>query len=266
MLEMIQYPFMQRAFIAGILLAGLLSYLGVFVVLRRMAFFSDGIAHASLAGVAAGILLSLNPLTTALVSSVLFAVLIFFLERRGALPSDAVIGLVFTSGMSLGVLLISMKSGYQPELIGFLFGNILMISKSDMWMIAGVSILIGFFLFGKKRELTLLALDREMAYLAGVNSDLLQLTMYVILAVSVVLGIKMLGIILVSALLIIPVSISKLISRSFKTLVVASVIVAEAIVLVGLAVSYMFDLPAGATIVLSGTILFFFVFIFRRRH
>ena len=130
---------MQRAFIAGILLAALLAYLGVFVVLRRMSLFSDGIAHASLAGVAAGVLLSLNPLVTALVASVVFAIVMFFLERKSNLSTDTAIGLIFTSGMALGVLLMSFKSGYQPELIGFLFGNILTIKPSDLIVIASES-------------------------------------------------------------------------------------------------------------------------------
>ena len=255
---------MQRAFLAGILLAGLLSYLGVFVVIRKMAFFSDGIAHASLAGVASGVLLSANPLITALIASLIFAVGMFYLERKAGLASDTVIGLIFTFGMALGVLLISFRSGYQPELIGFLFGNILTIRQSDLILILTLGLLIGIFLFVFRRRITLLALDREMAYLAGANPDLLQLAMYVVLALSVVLGIKILGIILVSALLIIPVSISKLISRSFRNLVIGSLILAEVIVLAGLVISYIFDLPAGATIVLTGTVLFFAVFILRR--
>lgn len=264
MLELFHYPFMQRAVLAGILLAGLLSYLGVFVVIRKMSFFSDGIAHASLAGVAAGVLLSANPLVTALISSFIFAVGMFYLERKSGLASDTVIGLMFTSGMALGVLLISFKSGYQPELIGFLFGNILTIRRSDLILIVVLSFVIGVFLFVFRRPITLLALDREMAYLAGVNADLLQLAMYVVLALSVVLGIKILGIILVSALLIIPVSISKLISRSFRHLVIWSLLLSEVIVLAGLIISYLFDLPAGAIIVLTGTVLFFLVFILRR--
>ena len=264
MLDLFHYPFMQRAFFGGILLSALLAYLGVFVVMRRMAFFSDGIAHASLAGVAAGVLLSFNPLVTALIASLIFAAGIFFLEKKTNLSSDTAIGLIFTSGMALGVLLISLKSGYQPELIGFLFGNILTIQHSDLVIMAALSIGIGSFLIVMRRQITLLALDREMAYLSGINADLFQLTMHMILAVSVVLGIKMLGIILVSALLIIPVSIAKLVSRSFQKLVFWSVVISEFIVLGGLLVSYFFDLPAGATIVLTGTVVFFIVFIFKR--
>ncbi len=264
MLDLFHYPFMQRALVAGILLAGLLAYLGVFVVLRKMAFFSDGIAHASLAGVAAGVLLSMNPLVTALIASLIFAVGMFFLEKKTSVSSDTAIGLIFTTGMALGVLLMSLKSGYQPELIGFLFGNILMIKQSDIIIIVSLSILIGGFLVVNRRKIMLLALDREMAYLAGINPDFFQLAMYIVLAVSVVLGIKILGIILVSALLIIPVSISKLISHSFQKLVFWSIVFAEAIVLTGLFISYLFDLPTGAIIVLTGAAIFFIVFVFKR--
>lgn len=264
MFELFHYPFMQRALIAGVLLAALLAYLGVFVILRRMSFFSDGIAHASLAGVAAGVLFSVNPLLTALVVSVLFAVGLFLLEKKTNLSSDAAIGLLFTSGMALGVLLMSFKSGYQPELIGFLFGNILAISRSDLAIIVILCGLMGGFLILNRRQIALLAIDREMAYLSGVNPDFFQLAMNIALAVSVVLGIRMLGIILVSALLIIPVSIAKLVSRSFQNLVFKSVVVAEFIVLAGLAISYVFDLPTGAMIVLTGTVLFFLVFLFRK--
>ena len=261
---MFHYPFMQRALIAGILLAGLFAYLGVFVVMRRMAFFSDGVAHASLAGVAAGVLLSINPLITALIASVFFAIVMFFLEKKTNISSDAAVGLIFTFGMALGVLLISFKRGYQPELIGFLFGNILMIKVLDLWLIGVASIFISGLLFVFRRQITLMSLDPEMAYLSGIRTNFLQLVMYVILAVSVVLGIKILGIVLVSALLIIPVSISKLISNSFQKLVVRSIVFAEAIMILGIFLSYLFDLPTGAIIVLTGAVLFFSVFLLKK--
>ena len=116
MLDILQYPFMQRAIIAGVALALLLAWLGVFVIMRRMSFFSDGIAHASLAGVAAGVLAGVHPLTTALVFSVVFSIVIYYLEKRTTLSSDAIIGILFTSGMALGVTLISFKQGYQRRI------------------------------------------------------------------------------------------------------------------------------------------------------
>ena len=255
---------MQRAFVAGILLGGLLAYLGVFVVLKRMSFFSDGIAHASLSGVALGVLLSVNPMATALVTAVLFAFVLFFLEKKTTLSSDTAIGLVFTSGMALGVLLLSLKSGYQPELIGFLFGNILTIRASDLTLIVAIGAGISIFLILWRRQIALLVFDREMAYLSGINPDFLQLALYLVLSVSIVLAIKILGVILVSALLIIPVSIAKLISRSFKKLVLRSIVLSEMIVLTGLVLSYWFDLPTGAVIVLAGVAIFLVVFIWSK--
>jgi zinc transport system permease protein len=264
MFEFLSYPFMQRAFLAGILLGGLLAYLGVFVVLKRMSFFSDGIAHASLSGVALGVLLSVNPMVVALLAAVLFAFVLFFLEKKAALSSDTAIGLVFTSGMAIGVLLLSLKSGYQPELISFLFGNILTIRPFDLMLIVILGTAVLVFLIVWRRRIALLVFDREMAYLAGINPDLLQLALYIVLSVSIVLAIKILGIILVSALLIIPVSIAKLVSRSFRKLIIVSVVLSEVIVLTGLALSYWFDLPAGAVIVLTGMLIFTAVFIWKK--
>ena len=264
MFELFHYPFMQRAFIAGIILGGLLAYLGVFVVLRRMSFFSDGIAHASLSGVAVGVWLSINPILTALLAAVIFTFMIFFLEKKTNLSSDAAIGLVFTSGLALGVLLLSLKSGYRPQLIGFLFGNILTIKQTDLIIIATLGAVISVFLVIFRRPIALLVFDREMAYLSGVHPDFLQLALYLTLSVSIVLAIKILGIILVSALLIIPVSIAKLVSRSFKNLVLWSVCLSELIVTLGLIVSYQFDLPTGAVIVLIGMFIFSLVFLWKK--
>lgn len=256
MLEILSLPFMERALAAGVVLAFLLALLGVFVVLRNMAFFSDGIAHASLAGVAVGIIFSVNPLLTAIVVSAVFAAIIYYLQKRYKLSGDTAIGILFTSGMALGVLLISTQPGYQPELMSFLFGNILAITNTELIVIAGVSLLIAALVFIYLKTLILISLDEETAKISGVRVGGFQLLANIILAVAVVLGIKVFGIILVSALLIIPVATAKLFSRSFKKLVIISVVLSEIIVLSGIIFSYYFDLPTGPTIVLTGTVLF----------
>ncbi len=247
---------MERALTAGVILAFLLALLGTFVVLRNMAFFSDGIAHASLAGVALGIIFSINPLLVAIILSIVFSIIIFFLENKYKLSGDTAIGILFTSGMALGVLLISMQPGYQPELISFLFGNILAITQIELVIIGITSFLISIFIFLFLKKLILVSFDSETAYISGIHVKKLQLGLNIVLAVSVVLGIKVLGIVLVSALLIIPVAISKLFARSFKTLVVSSIAVSEVIVISGIITSYYLDLPTGPSIVLIGTILF----------
>lgn len=261
MAELLQLPFMQRALLAGVVLGLLLSHLGIFVTLRRMAFFSDGIAHAALAGAAIGLLTRSDPLHTALVFSALLAALIFFLEKKSRLPIDSIIGIMFTSSMALGVVLISLRQGYQPELIGYLFGNILAIRVADLVLIVALGAAILAFLLAQRRKLTLLALDREMAAMAGINPDRYDLLLYVMLACALVLGIRVLGIVLVSAILIIPVSTARLFCRSFRALNGWTVLIAEFTVLAGIFLSYFLNLPTGAVIVLTGSALFSLVFI-----
>ncbi len=264
MLEILQYPFMQRAIIAGVALALLLAWLGVFVIMRRMSFFSDGIAHASLSGVAVGVLAGVHPLTTALVFSVIFSLVIYYLEKKTTLSSDAIIGILFTSGMALGVTLISFKQGYQPDLVSFLFGNILAIRPVDLALILALSAVILAFLAFNHKGITLMALDMDTAYMAGVRVEALHVTFYIMLAVAVVLGLKILGIVLVSALLIIPASTAKLVSKSFKGLIIQSILFSEIVVILGIALSYALDSPTGPMIVLVGTGVFLLVFSIKR--
>jgi ABC-type Mn2+/Zn2+ transport system permease subunit len=264
MLAILSYPFMQRAVVAGVVLAAVLAWLGVFVIMRKMSFFSDGIAHASLAGIAVGVVAAIHPLSIAIIFSVVFALLIYYLEKKTPLSSDAIIGMLFTSGMSIGVVLISFQRGYQPDLVSFLFGNILAVRTADLALICVLSAAIAAFLLYNYRNMVLLALDMDTAYLAGVNVNTLQICFYIILAVSVVLGLKILGIVLVSALLIIPPSIAKLVSRSFKGLIAWSVLFSETIVVVGIILSYYLDSPTGPVIVLVGTAVFFGVFSLRQ--
>ncbi|PIS42963.1 MAG: metal ABC transporter permease [Candidatus Kerfeldbacteria bacterium CG08_land_8_20_14_0_20_40_16] len=264
MAEIFQLPFMQRALMAGIILAFLLAFIGIFVILRRMAFFGDGIAHASLAGIAIAILADLNPILIAIVFSIIIALIIYLLEKKTSLSSDTIIGIFFTASMSLGVLLISFKEGYQPELISFLFGNILAIRVFELYLIVILAISILTFLILFFRKITLVVFDRETAYISGINVTAIEITLYLALAVSIVLGVKILGIVLVSALLIIPASIAKLVASSFKGLVVASVILSEIIVILGIFLSYYFNWPTGATIVLTGTAWFIVTFIFSK--
>jgi zinc transport system permease protein len=260
MIELLQLPFMQRALLAGMVLGVVLAYLGIFVTLRRMAFFSDGIAHAALAGAAIGLLTRVSPLFSALIFSMLLAALVYWLEKKSRLSSDSIIGILFTSGMALGIVLVSLRRGYQPELIGYLFGNILAIRRQDLLLIVLLSLLIMAFIITQKRKLTLLALDQEMAHMAGVNPDLYQLLLYVILAAALVMGIRVLGIILVSAILILPVSSARLLSRSFRSLVLWTIAISEAVMIGGLVVSYYLNLPSGAVVVLTGSTVFTLAF------
>lgn len=264
--ELIGYTFMQRAIVAGGLLSIVLGLIGVFVVLKNMSFFASGIAHASLAGIAIGLIFSVNPLFTALITSIIFASLLFWLEHTHRLASDTLIGIMFTAGMALGVMLISQSPGYQPSLISFLFGNILAINTTELLVTLVLLSLIGGFIIYKQKALTLLALDTELAHVHGIRTVWLQWLLYCMLTVTVVLSIKILGIVLVSALLVIPVAASKLIARSFRQMLILSSSFGLLATLVGIFISYSYDLPTGPAIVLIATGIFFVIALARRKY
>ena len=263
-LEMIQFPFMQRAFIAGALLGLLLSTLGVIATLRKMSFFGEGIAHASLAGIAIALLAGFAPLPVAIIWAIIVATGIFLLERYTKLPSDSLIGIFFTGSMALGVVLMQFTGGYQPELISFLFGSILTVTEMDLYIIGALTAAILAWFLASQRQLIFLALSPDSAQVSGVAVHRQLFIFYIALAIATVLGVKLLGIVLISALIILPAATSSLLSHSFKSYLILAVIVSEVTILLGLTLSYFFDLPSGASIVLLGTLLFFLSLITQR--
>lgn len=265
-IDLLTYPFLQRAIIAGLILGLLLACLGVYVTLRRMAFFSDGIAHASLAGIAIALLAGLTPLPIALVWSLLVAGFIFFLEKKVKLPADSLIGILFTASMALGVVLMRFTAGYQPDLVSYLFGSILSIQTNDLWIMAAIAAAILTWLFTSFRGLTYMSLTEENAAVAGVPVKWHTLILYVSLALATVLGVKMLGVVLISALLILPPATSRLLAKNFRQYFILSIIIAETTILAGLLISFLFDLPSGASIVLVGTVLFCLAIVLRRKR
>ena len=258
MFALLAYPFIVRALLAGILIAVLLSVLGVFVVLRKMAFFADGIAHASLAGIAFGILAGVAPLPVAILWAVIIAMIMYMVERHTRLSSDTVIGILFTASLALGVVLLSFIPGYQPELVSFLFGNILTITWNDLLALGLWSLLVLSLLFAFRRGLMFTSLDRDAAHVAGIRTTALELALYIALAVSVVFGVKLLGVILVAALLLIPPATARMLAVSLRQFFLFSLFAGLLSVLLGLLLSFMFDTPSGATIILSATALFLF--------
>jgi len=257
MFDIFSYPFMIRAIIAGVLSALLLGSLGVFVVSRKMSFVGDGLAHASLAGVALALLVGWAPVPVAMIVAVVLALLIYVMEHKAAVSSDMAIGIVFTTGMALGVLLMHFQTGFQPELISFLFGNILAVTQADLWLIAGVGAIILIVLGMISKRLTFITLDKEGAYLAGLNPERYIIFLYVAVALAIVMSIQLVGIVLVSALLIIPSATSRLFSHTFKQFQILASISAVVSVLLGLVVSFYLDWPSGATIILTASTIFF---------
>lgn len=264
MVELLTYPFVQRALAAGLILGVLLACLGVYMTLRRMSFFGDGVAHASLAGIALAILAGLAPLPVALVWAVAVAALVYLLERKIKLPSDTIIGIMFTASMAFGVILMSFTPGYQPDLISYLFGSILSIQNLDLIITAIIATIILTWVAVYFRELTYLSLTEESAQVSGVKVAFHTFLLYISLALATVLGVKTLGIVLVSALLILPPATSRMMAKSFKQYFLFTIVIAEIVIVAGLVTSFFLDLPSGASIVLTGTVLFCLAVVFKR--
>ncbi len=256
---------MQRALAAGLLAGVLCGVLGFFVILKRLSFIGVGISHSALGGIAIGVLLGVEPLAAAAVFATLVAWGIGWLSRRGRLHEDTAIGILFSSAMALGVVLISMSKGYQIDLFGYLFGNILAVSPRDLWIlgvIAVVTLSVVTLLF---KEFLFLAFDEEVAHASGLPVGALNLVLLTCLALVIVAAIRVVGLVLVEALLVIPAAVGYQLTRSYRTMIGISVVTAVLASTAGLFVSYALDAAAGATIVLLLAAMFAAALVMARR-
>lgn len=257
MLEALEYAFMQRAVAAALLIGVVCAVMGVYVVLRGLAFIGAGIAHASFGGVALGFLLGLNPLATAVVFCVGTAWGIGYVSGRGRVKEDTAIGIFFAATMALGVLLIGLMRGYNVDLFGYLFGSVLAITRADLWLAAGLGLTVLLLVALFFKELLFLTFDPEMAAVSGLPVTALRYLLLTMLALTVVVSIKVVGVILVSALLVIPAASAHQLTTDFRRMMALSVLFGILSTMAGLALSYLLDTSSGATMVLVATVLFF---------
>ncbi len=262
-MNIFEYPFLLKALISGLWLSVIFALLGIFVFIKRMSFFSDGVAHASILGLALAFLFKFNILISALISGIIFSLTIYYLERKTKIHSDTLIGLIFVSALSLGLILMSFKPSYQPDLLNFLIGNILTISNLDFIITIIFSSFVLSILIFQFPQIVLSLLDPVEAKLRGINFNFYELIFYFLLGLSVILGIKLVGVILVTAFLVIPPSISSLIARSFKEFIFLSFLFSLTNTLFGFLIANFYNFPVGASIVLVGSLMFFIFFIYR---
>jgi len=255
-IEFLSFEFGRRALFAGIVVGVGCAVLAFFVVLRRMAFVGVGISHAALGGVAIGVLLGLDPVLSALAFSVGVAWLIGATGGRGQLSEETAIGIFFPTAMALGVALMAGTPDYRQSLLSYLFGNILLIQQRDLVLAAalvGGTLVIVFALF---KELLFVSVDEETARAAGLPATALRYLLLTLLALTIVSAIKVVGIVLVSAFLVIPAATAQLVAPSMRAMLGLSVLSALISVVVGLWLAWLLDLPSGAAIVLTGAALF----------
>lgn len=254
--EFLSFDFVQRSLLAGILLAVSAALLGVFVVLRRMSFFSDAIAHASLAGVAIGLLLGLHPTAGAVGISIAIALLMGTIVQRRSLASDTVIGVLFSSSIAFAVFLISLMPNVRVDLTSLLFGDILAVTLFDVRLAAGLLAATVVFLAVGTKQLLSIVFNRDLASVEHKRIVRLDYVFLGLLAASIAVSLKIAGAILVSALIIVPAATAQNIARNVRQMFVIAVLVSVVSVVAGLFVSFLLDSPSGATMVLVATACF----------
>jgi zinc transport system permease protein len=263
MTELLAYGFMQKAFAVGILISIICSVVSFFVLVNRLSFIGVGISHAAFGGVALGIFLGINPTISAVIFSILTAWLIGLVSRAGRLDEDTTIGIFYAAAMALGIVIIGFSSGYNVDLFGYLFGNILSVTSNDLWVVGILGCLVlGTILFFFK-ELLYISFDEESAKVSGMPVTFLYYLLLTLMAVTIVISMKVVGIILVSALLVIPAAAAYEVTSHYRSVLVLSVLIGLFSALGGLLVSYRFNTASGATIVLLAAAIFLVLFVFR---
>jgi len=259
-IQFLQYSFIQKAFIAGAFVAITCSSLGLFLVLRKMSLIGDGLSHVSFGAIALGLFFGIYPFYIAVPVVVLASLLILKISEKARVYGDAAIGIVSAVGIAGGVILASKAAGFNVDLFGYLFGNILAISTSEAILSAILSGFVLLVIYYFYWDLFSATFDEEYAKTTGVKTNFINSLLTVLTAVVVVLSVKVVGIMLVSALLILPAVSALQISHKFKTALVLGGVFSLLSVIIGIAVSFFLDLPTGATIVMLSAIFFALAF------
>jgi len=259
-----QYEFMQRAFVAAIVVGTLCSTIGTYVVLRKLAFIGDGIAHASFAGIVVAYLRGLDYYFGAAIVAVLTALGIGFVTRRAKVSLDTAIGVLFTGAFAFGVFLMSRLPTYNIDLQGFLFGNILAVSRGDIVLIVVLAALVFVILAIIYRPLLYTSFDPVVAEASGIPVALIDYVLLVLLALTVVISLEAVGIVLVAALLVTPAATAYQLTRRFRRMLALSAAIGAVCGVSGLYASYYLHAASGATIVLLVTLVFFAAMISKR--
>jgi len=244
------HEFVQNAVAAGLLAGLACGIIGTYVVVRRISFISGGIAHSVLGGMGIAYFLGRQPLVGAVVAALIAALVTGLVNLRAREREDTIISAIWSIGMAIGILFIARTPGYGVDLMSFLFGNILMVSRSDLSILAYLDAAILLLVFLFYRQFRAVCFDEEFTRLRGVHAGAMYLLLLVLIALTAVLLIQAVGIILVIALLTLPAAVAGSFSRSLGQMMVWAVLLSFTVTLSGLGVSYAADLPSGATIIL----------------
>jgi len=256
MIEALQFEFMQNALVAGILVSIACGIVGTFVVINRIVFISGAIAHAAYGGIGIGYFFQFNPVLGALVFSVFSALGMGWLQRKFKERADTIIGVMWSIGMAIGIILIDLTPGYKTDLMGYLFGSILTVSKDSLGIIFVLDILIVLLAIIFYEEILAISFDETFAIIRNLPVEAIYLGLMAAVALTIVMLMQVVGLIMVIALLTIPAAISGQYVKNIKLMIVFSSLLGSIFTTIGLALSYRFNLTSGATIILVAGITY----------
>ena len=251
MIEMFSYPFMVRAFLVGSLVALCSALLGVSLVLKRYSMIGDGLSHVGFGAMAVAAALNAAPLAVAIPVVIVAAVLLLRIRGNSRIKGDAAIALISTSSLAVGVMVISLTTGMNTDVYNYMFGSILAMSAEDVQLsviLAIVVILLFVFFYNKIFAITF---DETFALATGVKANLYNTLIAVLTAVTIVLGMRMMGALLISSLIIFPALTSMRVCRTFRSVIISSGVISVVCLFVGISVSYLYATPAGASVVMA---------------
>lgn len=260
MFEIFHYDFMIRAFIAGIAIAIIAPQIGTFIVMRRFSLFADSLSHVALAGVAIGIVTGIYPVITAVISCIIAALIIEKLRTGNKIYEDSALSLFLSGSLAIALILISLGNGFNVNLFSYLFGSITAVENTDIYLICGLAILISILIKLFYKELLFISFDEESAKVSGIPVKWLNFLFITLAATTVSLTMRIVGILMVGALMVIPVMSALQIAKSFKSTFIYSIIFSLISVISGLFISYYLNIIAGGSIVAVSLIIFTLMF------
>lgn len=250
MIEIISYGFMKNALMAGILVSIACGVVGTYVVVKGISFISGSISHTAYGGIGLGYYLGINPMIGATIFTIISALGMGYVSHKSKQREDTVIGMMWAVGMAIGIVFIKLSPGYTADLMSYLFGSILTVPVFDLWLMLILDLIILFTVLIFYEQLKAVAFDEEYAETIGINTLLYDMLLLFLIALTVVVMIRAVGIILVIALLTIPAAISRQLTKNMPSMMFFSTILGIIFTVSGLYLSYVWDLPSGATIIL----------------
>jgi zinc transport system permease protein len=256
LLDFLRYEFIQRAYLAGSFVSVLCAVLGLFLVLRKLSLIGDGLSHVSFGAIALGLFLGFYPFYVAIPLVMMASYLVLKLTEKARIYGDAAIGIVSSVSIAGGVILASLSKGFNVDLFSYLFGNILAISKREVFLSVGLSVVILLIIIFLYNDLFSITFDEQFARVTGIKTKRINVALIFLTAITIVLAVKVVGIMLISAMLILPASTALQMAKGFKAAMITAASIAVFSVLAGITVSFYADLPTGAMVVIINFLLF----------